>query len=62
VQDNNPLLALGLPLAFDQIRPAHVGPAIRQLVEEAQARIDAIATLTAPRTYDNMLGALDAST
>ena len=55
----NPLLEIQTPIPFDQVRTEHVRPAIRQLVAEAQNRIEAIAAETQPRTFLNTLGALD---
>ena len=61
MSETNPLLQIHLPILFDQIRPEHVGPAIRALIGEASARIDDIASARA-RTYENTLGTLDAAT
>ncbi|HVY44519.1 MAG TPA: M3 family peptidase, partial [Minicystis sp.] len=56
----NPLVDAPVPLPFDAIRAEHVEPAVRALVEDARARLDAIAAPTEPRGYDDTLGALDA--
>jgi oligopeptidase A len=58
----NPLLSLSFTLPFDQIRAEHVEPAIAQLIAGARARIEAIATLDVPRTYENTMHALDHAT
>jgi oligopeptidase A len=58
----NPLLRVSLPIPFDQIRPEHVRPALRQLIQEAQAAIDTIAAAPGPRSYANTMGALDVAT
>ena len=55
----NPLLEIKTPIPFDAVRTEHVRPAVKQLVEEAQQRIEAIAADQQPRTYRNTLGALD---
>jgi len=41
------------------VRAGHVRPAVRQLVEEAQQRIETIAAGPQPRSFRNTLGALD---
>ena len=44
------------------MRTEHVLPAVRRLVEQAQERIEALASSQQPRTYANTLSALDAVT
>lgn len=56
----NPLLDATLEVAFDRIRPEHVEPAIRELIERAEAALDAIEQ--APPSYASTLGALEAAT
>ena len=56
----NPLLELGVDVPFDQIRAEHVEPAIHELLERAQAGLDAMAA--APHTYAATLGALERAT
>lgn len=57
---DNPLLSLSDPLPFDRIGGAHVEPAVRALLADARARLDALAvTAEAPRTYENTLAALE---
>lgn len=58
----NPLLDIQIPIPFDQVQPAHVEPAMEQLIAQSQAAIEAIANTTAPLTYENTLHALDAAT
>lgn len=58
----NPLLSIQTPIPFDQIRPEHIEPAMDQLLQEAQRRIDTIAADESPRTYENTMAALDAAT
>jgi oligopeptidase A len=58
----NPLLDIHVPIPFDQIRAEHVEPGISKLLEEAGARLDAMATGDEPPDYQNTLGALDTLT
>ena len=63
--EDNPLLTLVAhePIRFDHIRADHVEPAIRALIAEAQARLDAITTSSVvPRSYDGTLLALEQAT
>jgi oligopeptidase A len=62
VLEVNPLVEIRTPIPFGEVQIEHVRPAIRRLVEEAQERIEVIATCPEPRTYQNTLGALDAAT
>lgn len=62
MQEANPLVKITTPIAFGEVQAAHVRPAVRRLVDEAQQRIEAIASCQEPRTYANTLGALDAVT
>ena len=55
----NPLIQLGFEIPFDQIKAAHVEPAVDALLASAQAAVDAIAESGEPRTYANTLGALE---
>ncbi len=57
----NPLLDLsGLP-SFDAIRPEHVGPAIDQLLAEAEAAVKA-AEQVSPVRWDSFVTPLDDAT
>jgi oligopeptidase A len=56
----NPLLAVQLDVPFDRIKAEHVEPAISELIERAEAALDAVER--APRTYQTTLGALEAAT
>lgn len=60
--DDNPLLTIEHPIAFDRIRAEHVEPAIEALLEEGRHRLEALATGNGPRTYENTLGALESMT
>ncbi|WP_434042876.1 MULTISPECIES: M3 family metallopeptidase [Sorangium] len=59
---DNPLLSLGFEIPFDRIRSEHVEPAVRALLEDARARLDALVAAPGPRTYESTLGALEAVT
>ena len=55
----NPLLDFsGLP-PFSAITPAHVDPAISQLIAEAHLALESIATSTMSPTWDNVVTPLD---
>jgi oligopeptidase A len=56
----NPLLKLSLDVPFDRISPAHVEPAIKELLARSEAALDAVEQ--APRSYATTLGALEAAT
>ena len=56
---SNPLLSNEFRIPFDQIRAAHVQPAVTDLLADCQLRLDRILAAPGPRTYDNTLGALD---
>ena len=55
----NPLLSRESPIPFHRIVPAHVVPAVRQALAQAQAEVDALIALDAPRTYENTVQALE---
>jgi oligopeptidase A len=58
----NPLLALdGLP-HFAAIRPEHVGPAVTQLLAEADAALERATSDQVPADYDAMSAVLDVAT
>jgi oligopeptidase A len=59
---SNPLLAFdGLP-RFAQIRPEHVGPAVTQLLAEANAALERVTGEEIPADYDAMSAVLDVAT
>ncbi|MBC7995472.1 MAG: M3 family metallopeptidase [Rhizobacter sp.] len=59
---SNPLLALdGLP-HFAAIRPEHVGPAVTQLLAEADAALERATSAEVPADYDAMSAVLDVAT
>ncbi|MGH7248891.1 MAG: M3 family metallopeptidase, partial [Pseudomonadota bacterium] len=55
----NPLLQPEFRVPFDRIRAEQVEPAARELLENAQARLDAIVAVTGPRSYDNTMRPFD---
>jgi len=55
----NPLLSGESPIPFHRITPEHVVPAVRQALARAQAEVDALVALEAPRTYENTVQALE---
>src|SRR5579863_384121 len=58
----NPLLEINFQIPFDRIRAEHVEPAIHELVANAQARLEAIAGESRPRTFENTMMAFDQMT
>jgi oligopeptidase A len=56
---DNPLLASDFRVPFDRIRAEHVEPGIHKLLEEARARVESLAALTAEPTYVNTMAPLD---
>lgn len=56
----NPLLTVSFDIPFDRIQAEHVEPAIKQLLSQSEAALDAIEQ--APRTYAGTLGALETAT
>ena len=58
----NPLLALKVPVPFDEVRAEHIGPAVETLLTRAQSALDAICAAPSPRTYASTLEALDLAT
>ncbi len=54
----NPVLAQGERIPFHRIRSEHVVPGIRTLLEDAEARIEAIAGSSSPPSWENTLEAL----
>ncbi|MGY4828677.1 M3 family metallopeptidase [Sphaerotilaceae bacterium SBD11-9] len=59
---SNPLLAFdGLP-RFAEIRPEHVGPAVSQLLADADAALERVTGDEVPADYDAMSAVLDVAT
>ena len=55
----NPLLDFSAPPRFSAITPAHIHPAVEQLIAEARETVEMIATSTAPPTWENFVTPLD---
>ena len=58
----NPLLSISFAIPFDQVRAEHVEPGIRQLLTQANARIEAIVADGSARTFSNTMLALEKAT
>ena len=58
----NPLLSLHDLADFDAIRPEHVEPAMRALLEIAQSALETAVDATTPVDYDAMAAVLDVAT
>ncbi len=59
---HNPLLNIQFEIPFDRVRAEHVEPAVAELLADGNAKIEAIGTDPAPRTYGNTLLALEKAT
>ena len=59
---SNPLLSERFPIPFDSIRTEHVKPAVELLLQQMKARVDDLGSSGTPRTYENVLLALDSAT
>jgi len=57
--ETNPLLARELPLPFGRITPAHVVPAIRHALAEAEREVEELMAFRGERTYANTLERLE---
>jgi oligopeptidase A len=57
---HNPLLDDRSLPAFSKIRPAHVEPAIRSLIDENRARVETILAAAEPPRWDNLVVPLEA--
>src|SRR5436853_1431107 len=60
----NPLLQIQFPVPFDQIQAAHVEPAVKELLVDARAKLEALGGAAAPNplTFDTTLMELDVMT
>ncbi|HUE02132.1 MAG TPA: hypothetical protein VMR62_21360, partial [Bryobacteraceae bacterium] len=58
-QSANPLLTVDFRIPFDRIRASDVEPAAAELLSQARARLEALASLPGERTYRNSMDALD---
>ena len=59
---DNPLLTQRFPIPFDAIRAEHVEPAIQILLEQMKERLKELGSPDVPRTYHDVLLALDKMT
>lgn len=59
---SNPLVSIDFRIPFDRIRAEHVEPAVDELLADAQAAVDALASSAAPPTFANTLLALEKAT
>jgi oligopeptidase A len=59
---DNPLLTERVPIAFDAIQAADVEPAIEVLLQQMRRRLADLGSPGLPRTYENILLALDQMT
>ncbi len=59
---DTPLLSERFPIQFDAVKAEHVEPAVHQLLELVKARIAAISNGDVPRTYRDIILALDTAT
>jgi oligopeptidase A len=55
----NPLLVEKFPIPFDEVKAAHVEPAIQELLTQMQGRVEELGSSPGPRTYDSVLLKLD---
>ncbi|TVP78998.1 MAG: M3 family peptidase [Gemmatimonadales bacterium] len=59
---SNPLLSRSGRIPFHRIRPEHVVPAVRTLLQEARKEIEAMETRAPSPSWEGTIGALDALT
>ena len=59
---DTPLLAARFPIQFEAVKVEHVEPAIHQLLDTVKARIVALGNADVPRTYRDIILALDTAT
>lgn len=57
--ETNPLLARELPIPFGRITPAHVVPAIRHALAEAEREVEELVAFPGERTYANTVERLE---
>jgi oligopeptidase A len=55
----NPILSREFLIPFREIKSGHVVKGIREALQRAQEELDSIVLSSAPRTYENTLGALE---
>src|SRR5689334_13245824 len=57
--EQNPLLNMQFRVPFDRIRATDVEPAAAHLLEDARARLEAIAAAPGERTFENTMRTFD---
>jgi len=57
--ETNPLLSRELPIPFGRITPAHVAPAIRHALAEAEREVEELVAFPGARTYANTVERLE---
>lgn len=60
--DTNPLINIDFHIPFDLIRAEHVRPAMAELLRQSRERLEALASLEEPLTWENTMAALDGLT
>ena len=60
--NTNPLLDIRDLIAFDTIRPKHVGPAVEQLLAKANTALETVCAPDFPATWSGLSAVLDVST
>ena len=59
---NNPLLSITDLIDFPAIKPEHVVPGMKALIEEAQAALTEVTKDTTPATWDDVIAPLERKT
>ncbi|GJQ57185.1 MAG: hypothetical protein HKUEN07_37540 [Rhodocyclaceae bacterium] len=59
---NNPLLDFSGAIAFDRITPAHVAPAVDELLQRCEAALAQVTADGFPAEWNAMAGTLDVAT
>jgi oligopeptidase A len=59
---DNPLLVERFPIQFDAVKPQHVEPGVHLLLEQMRNRLADLSAPRVPRTYEDILLALDKMT
>jgi oligopeptidase A len=60
--NNNPLLSVRFPIQFDAVKAEQVEPAVHQLLDLVKGKIAEISGPNVPRTYQDIIMALDTAT
>src|SRR5436305_14766872 len=64
MSEPNPLIEIQFPVPFDRIRAEHIEPAVKELLADARARLDASGSVTSSNhlTFETTLMELDSMT